>query len=87
MKINLLIDTNVLIYALNQDSDYYNSAISIFLNPDNNLFLTSKNISEFFAVTSKFKLPLITSLNFYNDLKIYTKILFPTENSLSIFEN
>ena len=86
MKTNLLIDTNVLIYAFNQDSDHYNFSISIFSNPNYTLFLTSKNISEFFAVTSKFKVTLKTSLNFYEDLKIYTKILFPSETSLSIFE-
>lgn len=86
MTINLLIDTNVLIYALNKDSDYYNSSISIFSNPDYNLFITSKNISEFFAVTSKLKIPFRTSLNFYEDLKIYTEILFPTEKSLLLFE-
>ena len=84
--INLLIDTNVLVYAFDQDSVYYHSAVSIFLNPNHNLFITSKNISEFFAVTSKSKVSFKSSLNFYEELKINSTILFPTEKSLSIFE-
>jgi len=55
-------------------------------NPDYNLFITSKNISEFFAVTSKFKISLQSSLGFYEEFKTSSKILFPTEKSLSIFE-
>lgn len=87
MKTNLLIDTNLLLYALNKDSDNYNISISVISNLNYNLFLTSKNISEFFAVTSKLKIPLETVFNFYEDLKIYTKFFFPSEKSLIILEN
>ncbi len=87
MKTNLLIDTNVLLYALNDESDNYNISVSVFSNLNYNLFLTSKNISEFFAVTSKLKISLETVFNFYTDLKIYTKFFFPGEKSLLILEN
>ena len=87
MKTNLLIDTNLLLYALNKDSDNYKISISVISNLNYNLFLTSKNISEFFAVTSKLKIPLETVFNFYEDLKIYTKFFFPGEKSLIILEN
>ena len=86
MMTKLLVDTNVLIYALNQDSVYHNSAKPILLNPNYNFFITSKNVSEFFAVTSKLKISYQSSLNFYEELKTNTNILFPTEKSLPIFE-
>lgn len=72
---------------MNQDSGYYNSAKSILTNSNYNLFITSKNISEFFAVASKFKIAYATSLNFYSELKSKSEILFPSLSSLSIFEN
>lgn len=87
MKINLLIDTNVLPYAMNKDSDNHNASVSVISNLNYNLFLTSKNISEFFAVTSKLKVPLEKSFNFYEDFKINSKFHFPGINSLRIFES
>lgn len=86
MKTNLLIDTNILINAFNKDSTFLNAATSILLNPSFIFFITSKNISEFFAVTSKLKISFETSFKFYNDLKNNATILFPSENSLLIFE-
>ena len=56
MMIDLLIDTNVLIYAMDEKFMYNQDAQEILLNSNHNLFITSKNISEFFAVTSKKKI-------------------------------
>lgn len=86
MMINVLIDTNVLIYGLDKSSLYHQPAAAILTLPDLDLFVTTKNISEFFAVTSKLKLPVKVCQEFYKDLKINTTILFPTEESLTIFE-
>ncbi len=86
MMIDLLIDTNVWLYSMDKSSIYHQSAKSILINPNHNLFITSKNISEFFAVTSKKRIDPQTCLDSYNDIKTISKILFPTENSLSIFE-
>lgn len=47
MMINLLVDTNVWIYAMDKGSNFYSSAQSIMLNPNYNLFITSKNIATF----------------------------------------
>ena len=71
---------------MDKKSIYRQSAQSILLNPNHNLFITSKNISEFFAVTSKQKIDSKTSWNSYHEIKTVAKILFPNENSLSIFE-
>ncbi len=86
MMINLLIDSNVLIYAMNQDSEYYSSAKSILFNSNYNFFITSKNISEFFAVAQKLKIPFQHAFDSYQEIKAFSKILFPSEKSLLIFE-
>ncbi|MEX8548727.1 MAG: type II toxin-antitoxin system VapC family toxin [Mucilaginibacter sp.] len=86
MKTNLLIDTNVLIYTLNKDSVYHQVADDLLLNPNYNLFVTTKNISEFFAVASKLKIALSSCLSFYAEVKLNFTILFPSITSLLIFE-
>ena len=86
MMINLLVDTNVLIYAMDNSSAYHPIASSILANPDHKLFITTKNISEFFAVTSKLKIEQKKCLDFYNDVKFNATTLFPTPSSLPLFE-
>ena len=71
---------------MDKSSIYRQSAKAILINPNHNLFITSKNISEFFAVTSKQKIDSKTSWHYYQEIKTVAKILFPTEKSLSIFE-
>ena len=43
----ILFDTNLLIYAIDEESKYYNSAQQLLNDKGNKLFTTSKNISEF----------------------------------------
>jgi predicted nucleic acid-binding protein len=86
MMTNLLIDTNVWIYAGDKSSIFYPKATAILSNPDYNFFTTSKNISEFFAVTSKQKISYESSSNYYEEIKTKATILFPNQNSLSVFE-
>ena len=86
MMIDLLVDTNVWLYAMDKSSIYYQSAKIILINPNYNLFITTKNISEFFAVTSKYKIDHQSSLNSFYEIKTNSKILFPSISSLVIFE-
>jgi predicted nucleic acid-binding protein len=86
MMIDMLIDTNVWIYAMDKSSVYHQPAKTILTNPNYNLFITAKNISEFFAVTSKLKIAHQSCLDFFGEIKINTNIIFPSENSLLIFE-
>ena len=86
MMNSLLVDTNVLIYGLDKSSVYHQSAKYILSQPDLLLFVTSKNISKFFAVTTKLKLPFKLCHEFYEDLKENVTVLFPTDKSLSFFE-
>jgi len=50
---NLLLDTNVLIYAIDEDSKYFHSVQRLLYSDNVKLFTTSKNISEFLAVVTR----------------------------------
>ncbi|MDT3740682.1 MAG: type II toxin-antitoxin system VapC family toxin [Candidatus Kapabacteria bacterium] len=52
---NFLIDTNVLIYAINNDSEFHQSSRKLFetaLNNDLNFFVSINNLLEFFAIVT-----------------------------------
>jgi len=83
---NILLDTNILVYAFDETSEFHQKASELFLNDENNLFVATKNISEFFAVCSKLNLDLNKTFGFYSDLKENCNILKPTDKSLDIFE-
>lgn len=82
----ILVDTNIFIYALNKDSKYYKKSAQFLIDTNNLLFTTSKNISEFFAVTSKLKVDYSLAYQFYIDIKENTTILFPNDSSLALFD-
>ena len=50
---NLLLDTNLLVYAIDIDSSFF-SEIQTFLDSENKFYVTSKNLSEFIAVVTRF---------------------------------
>ncbi len=49
----ILLDTNVLLYAMDRSSKYHKISISILENTEYKLFVSTKNIAEMFAVCSK----------------------------------
>jgi len=82
----ILVDTNVLIYSIDQESKYFDRS-SDFLNSKCEIFISSKSLSEFFAVVTRAP---ISSLSISDALKMiqwfsknYT-ILFPDMASLNI---
>ncbi len=83
---NLLLDTNIFIYAFDKSSEFHQKSVALFEDVDNNLFVTTKNISEFFCVCSKLNFDLNNTLGFYADIKENFTILKPNDNSLNIFE-
>lgn len=86
MMTNILADTNILIYGFDKKSIFHEKAQAFLKNPLNSLFISSKNISEFFAVTSKLKMDTSHCLEYYYEFKSNANILLPTEKSLTIFE-
>lgn len=84
--INVLTDTNVLVYGIDQKSEFNKAACDILNNKDNNLFVTTKNISEYFSVCTKLQIEKDVIWGFYNDIKENITILFPDTKSLAFFE-
>jgi len=85
----ILVDTNVLIYSIDQESKYFKESAD-FLNSRSEIFISSKSISEFYAVLTRAP---ITSLSAADSLKlarwfsINFPILFPDKSSLDILFN
>lgn len=78
----VLVDTNLLIYALDSGSSYYSKSMSILANPQYQLYITSKNITEYFAVSSKLRIPPKQVWNFYKEVKQNVIILYPNDESI-----
>ena len=53
MKDVILVDTNVLIYAVDADSRFHEQAIKFLSDSALKLFTTSKNVSEFLVVLTR----------------------------------
>ena len=83
----LMLDTNVLIYGMDAQSIYHTSATALLTDPAYELFISTKVVSEFFAVCSKLKVATTDALNFYHELQKNIEILYPNALSLSHFES
>ncbi|MEZ4963018.1 MAG: hypothetical protein R2830_24540 [Saprospiraceae bacterium] len=83
---HVIIDTNVLLYALDKGNMYHQQSLKLLNDPQLRLSITSKNISEYFAVCSKFNVALKDALPFYHQIRQNTNVPYPSDNSLSIFE-
>ncbi|MBI1937976.1 MAG: type II toxin-antitoxin system VapC family toxin [Ignavibacteriales bacterium] len=82
----LVIDTNIFIYALDKNSMFNKISSDLLTGNDNALFTTTKNISEIFAITSKLNVSRTLINRFYAEVKLNIGILFPSNQSLEIFE-
>lgn len=82
-----LVDTNILIYAYDSNSIFHSKAIAFLQDSNIDFYISSKNISEYFAVLSKQNQPFSKISLFYQDIIRQSTVLFPNKNSLQIFEN
>jgi len=85
-KNDILLDTNILIYFFKDDTDFYKISVSILENEKFNLYITTKNISELFAVLTKQKVSWSKILLFYEDIKQNISILYPDHESTNVFK-
>ncbi len=88
MSKQILVDTNILIYSIDADSKYHNKSLHILLNPDNDLYTTSKNISEFLVVLTRaesVKINVLEALGLLSDLLSNITVLYPNEQTRAIF--
>lgn len=88
MNNKYLIDTNVLIYALDNNSIFHESVNNLIYQPNIELFTTSKNLVEFISVVTKGESPAFTMQQALNHVKTFESlitILFPSKQTYSIF--
>jgi predicted nucleic acid-binding protein len=84
----LLLDTNILIYSIDEGSKYFKKAHNIFLE-QHELFTTSKNLSEFLSVITRIPNPLSLkdALLVIEDFINVMTILYPDEESFLVFKD
>ncbi len=88
MNKQILVDTNIFIYAIDQDSKFHKQAFEFLSNNNTELFTTSKNITEILVVLTRDKdLNLSTEecVKLLEDILIDIVILYPNEVSFKIF--
>ncbi len=85
----ILLDTNILIYAIDEDSRYFNDVRQLLFFSRNELYTTSKNISEFLSVVTRIpheSIPLENALATIQEFEDFLQILYPTSVSFQIFK-
>jgi predicted nucleic acid-binding protein len=81
----VLVDTNILIYATDPTDMYYQISTDILSRGDISLFTTTKNISEFIAVSTKKNIELSKILEYVEYVCTHITVLYPDTKSLDIF--
>lgn len=79
----VLVDTNVLIYIKDSSSAFHGSAQNVF-NKGDELFLTSKNLTEYYAVVTKGEKPLLAPSEALLDITEFVSnctLLYPNDAS------
>ena len=85
---NLLVDTNILIYAIDKKSKFFTRSQEIITNPAYSLFTTSKNLSEFLSVVKRHPKSSISTAEAVKILKSfqdYFQVLYPSQVSYNRF--
>jgi len=86
----VLVDTNILVYGVDEDSAFFKRARKILEQKKNQLVTTSKNLIEFLAVTTKssgYNLKNDTALEIVEEIIQGVEIVYPTQESMAIFLN
>ena len=84
----VLLDTNILVYGIDQDSAFFKRARTILEQENDQLITTSKNLIEFLAVTTKssgYNLDNETALGIIEEIIQGIEIVCPTQESMAIF--
>jgi len=84
----LLIDTNILVYGLDEESEYFDRSRKIINNNKYQLVTTSKNLIEFVTVATKangYNLQATTVLDILEDILQGIEIIYPSHLSIEIF--
>ncbi|KAA3610931.1 MAG: PIN domain-containing protein [Calditrichaeota bacterium] len=85
----VLIDTNILVYSVDKDSQYHETSQCILFENSNELFTTSKNLSEFLVVMTRSQHSTLSArqaLVIINEFTSFINILFPSTGSFLLFQ-
>ena len=85
----VLLDTNILIYSIDENSIYFEQSQNILQNTTLELYTTSKNLSEFLAVLTRIpdnSISVNKALIVIQDFIDISFVLYPSEKSFSIFK-
>ena len=89
MNNQVLVDTNIFIYAVDEDSQFHHESLALLSNGELNLYTTSKNISEFLVVltrNSALEISTTECLNILNAILSDITILYPNRASFNVFQ-
>lgn len=84
---NLLVNTDLLIYAIDEDSQFYERTRQLLYESGHELFTTSKNLSEFLAVVTRGNPPLLSvhqAVNLADEIEQNFTVLYPTPESSQV---
>ena len=88
MNNSILVDTNILIYAIDEDSKFHHSASKLLLDSNLNIFTTSKNITEFLVVLTRHSdihLSIKDCLEILESLLENLIVLYPIPKTTKVF--
>jgi len=83
----LLVDTNILIYGIDEDSKFFDQSRRILDHSDYQLVTTSKNLVEFLTVVTRssgYGLETTTALEILDEIIQGIQIIYPSQDSLAI---
>ncbi len=82
----MLLDTNLLYYSIDKTSAFHSVSQRFIDEVDNDLYTTTKNISEFLVATTRGDSPTLTpqqALESVQDFQKIMTIIYPNEKSFS----
>lgn len=85
-KTKLVLDTNVLIYGINEESEFFERVREVLENRHYSFYVTTKSISEFISVLSKLDRYDVIENELPSILDNFT-IIYPNKKSTRIFQN
>lgn len=83
----LLVNTDLLIYAIDEDSEFYTRTRQLLYDSGHELFTTSKNVCEFLAVVTRDNPPLLSihqAVKLADEIEQNFTVLYPTADSALI---
>jgi predicted nucleic acid-binding protein len=83
----LLVDTNILIYGIDEDSKFFGKSRQILDHLDYQLVTTSKNLVEFLTVVTRssgYGLKTEKALEILDEIIQKIQIIYPSQDSLAI---